>query len=130
CCWIQFLGEQHAAENHCRRQFTHRANDRSRAKMISTGSRACAFCQRAVGFTPVRRCHSLRADGVEQNSDGEVSAWFARLARPLADTGPDVLLLDHQAKNRQEKDSSRYAIGSQRKLAAVNGTAYIQESGG
>lgn len=70
---------------------------------------------------------AMRADGVEQNSDGEVSAWFARLARPLADTGPAVLLLDHQAKNRQEKDSSRYAIGSQRKLAAVNGTAYIQD---
>ena len=29
--------------------------------MISTGSRACAFCQRGVGFTPVRCCHSLRA---------------------------------------------------------------------
>src|SRR5699024_8084055 len=60
-CWIQLLVEQHAAENRCRRQFTHRANDRSRAKMISTGSRACAFCQRGVGFTPVRCCHSLRA---------------------------------------------------------------------
>ena len=29
--------------------------------MVSTGGRACAFCQRGVGFTSVRRCHSLRA---------------------------------------------------------------------
>ncbi len=33
-CWIQFLVEQHAAENRGRRQFTHRANDRSRAEMV------------------------------------------------------------------------------------------------
>ncbi len=59
---------------------------------------------------------------LDQNSDGEVATWMARTARRLADGGAAVLILDHVVKDSEAR--GRWAIGSQRKLAAIDGAAY------
>ncbi len=65
---------------------------------------------------------ALAHSQLSQNDDGEVAGYMARSARPLADGGAAVLLLDHVVKDGEER--GRWAIGSQRKLAAIDGAAY------
>lgn len=60
--------------------------------------------------------------GVKGNNDDEVASWFRHFPRLLADLGPAVLVIDHIPKSTDAP--SNFAIGSQRKLAAVNGAAY------
>jgi hypothetical protein len=62
------------------------------------------------------------ADGVEENSAREVTAWNARVLRRLARAGPSVLVVDHVGKYPGE--AVRSARGSSAKLAAVDGVAY------
>lgn len=66
---------------------------------------------------------SLALEGVDPNSDDGVARWFQRVARPIAERGPAVLLLDHLPKNDKAAGSP---IGSQRKRAAISGVQMIQ----
>lgn len=66
---------------------------------------------------------AMAAGGVDPNADAEVARWFV-LVRQLTrlDGGPAVVVLDHVPKATDAP--SAYAIGSQRKRAAVTGAAY------
>jgi len=59
------------------------------------------------------------------NDDATVARWLATVVRPLARAGAAVLLLDHVTKAAEGR--GRFPIGSQRKLAAVDGVAYSLE---
>ena len=71
---------------------------------------------------------ALAACGLSQDADGDVAQWMQRVPRRLAARGPAVVLLDHLAKNSDTR--GRWAIGSQRKLAAIDGAAYGAELAG
>lgn len=66
---------------------------------------------------------AMAAGGTDSNADQEVATWFA-LVKHLTRLpgGPAVIVLDHIPKDRDAP--SNYAIGSQRKRAAVSGAAY------
>lgn len=68
---------------------------------------------------------ALAMDGLSQNEDDAVARWFRYGPRSIATLGPAVLLLDHVVK----ADDARglWAIGSQRKRAAIDGAAFILE---
>lgn len=68
---------------------------------------------------------SIGQQGYNPNSDDEVATWFRRVPKPIArhTSKPAVLVLDHVTKAVEGQDSP---IGSQRKLAAIDGAQYIQ----
>lgn len=66
---------------------------------------------------------ALAHSDLNQNDDGEVRDWMANTARRLANAGACVLILDHVSKDADNR--GRWAIGSQRKLAAIDGIAYV-----
>lgn len=66
---------------------------------------------------------ALAVEGMSPNADDEVAQWYRRLPRPLAAGGAAVELLDHVAKDRETRGN--WSIGSQRKLAAIDGAAYM-----
>lgn len=70
---------------------------------------------------------AMGAAGIDPNADGPVAAWMARV-KSLAIQGskPAVLLLDHIPKDKEAP--SGFAIGSQRKLAAITGASYRLET--
>lgn len=68
---------------------------------------------------------SLAVEGLKPNDDDAVARWFRILPRWLARSGSAVLGVDHLAKNKDER--GLWAIGSQRKLAAIDGAAYVAE---
>ena len=70
---------------------------------------------------------ALSIQGVRPNEDDEVARWFRTLPRAIANLGPAVLLLDHVPKS--DDAPKNYAIGSQRKRAAVDGALYRVEVG-
>jgi len=55
--------------------------------------------------------------GLNPLDNVEVAEFLAALARPIADTGAAVLLIDHVVKAKDIR--SRYALGAQHKLAGV-----------
>lgn len=65
---------------------------------------------------------SLSVEGLPPNDDDAVTQWFRRLPRMLARRGAAVVTVDHVTKNKD--DRGLWAIGSQRKLAAIDGAAY------
>lgn len=66
---------------------------------------------------------AMAAGGTDSNADNEVAQWFALIKRLLQLPGaPAVLVLDHVPKATDAPTS--YAIGSQRKRAAVTGASY------
>lgn len=66
---------------------------------------------------------AMAAGLTDPNSDGEVAQWFTLAKRFARLNGePPVVVLDHIPKDRDAPSS--YAIGSQRKRAALNGAAY------
>lgn len=69
---------------------------------------------------------AMANDGVEQNDDGPVAQWMRRLPRALANLGPCVLLVDHVVKDKEKR--GLFAIGSQRKRAAIDGAAFLLEA--
>ncbi len=69
---------------------------------------------------------AMAMGGVKGNNDDEVASWFRHFPRFLADLGPAVLVIDHVPKAADAP--SGYAIGSQRKIAAVTGAAYRVEA--
>jgi hypothetical protein len=68
---------------------------------------------------------AMALDGQKQNDDDEVAGWFRRLPRRLARLGPAVILVDHVPKAKDAP--THYAIGSQRKKAAIDGALYRVE---
>lgn len=71
---------------------------------------------------------SIATEGLKPNDDDDVVRWMQTLPRRLAHhNGAAVLLLDHVAKEREGR--GLWAIGSQRKLAAIDGAAYMLEVG-
>jgi hypothetical protein len=65
---------------------------------------------------------ALAVEGLNPNADEDVAQWYRKVPRRLAAGGAAVELLDHVAKDRETRGS--WAIGSQRKLAAIDGAAY------
>lgn len=65
---------------------------------------------------------ALSVDGKNPDKDPEVAEWFRKMPRRIARAGACVVLIDHVPKS--DEASKRFAIGSQRKLAAVDGAAY------
>lgn len=62
----------------------------------------------------------------ESNSGDDVAAFFRELPRFITRvTGAAVLLVDHVTKSKE--DRGRYAIGSQMKLAALDGAQFSAE---
>jgi len=70
---------------------------------------------------------ALSIQGVRPNEDDEVARWFRTLPRAIANLGPAVLTLDHVPKS--DDAPKNYAIGSQRKRAAIDGALYRVEVG-
>lgn len=64
---------------------------------------------------------AMSLDAVKPNEDDAVAWWHLRVARRLAALGPAVILLDHIVKSRDAPEL--FAIGSQRKRAAIDGHA-------
>jgi AAA domain len=66
---------------------------------------------------------AMAAGGVDSNADREVAQWFAIVKQLVRlESAPAVVILDHIPKDKDAP--SGYAIGSQRKLAAITGAAY------
>jgi hypothetical protein len=66
---------------------------------------------------------AMAAGGIDTNSDPETARWFTLLKRLMRATGgPAMLILDHVPKATDAPTS--YAIGSQRKRAAITGASY------
>jgi len=65
---------------------------------------------------------AVSMDGINPNADEEIAAWFRKVPRRITRAGATVLLLDHVPKSNES--NKRFAIGSQRKLAAIDGASY------
>lgn len=61
-------------------------------------------------------------DGIDENSDADVGPWLRRFARPLAEAGPAVVLIDHATKGGGHP---LHPSGSKRKRAAISGASYL-----
>lgn len=70
---------------------------------------------------------AMALDGAKPNDDDDTARWFRRVPRTIARTGAAVLLLDHVPKSTDAP--SGYAIGSQRKRAAIDGASYRVDVG-
>lgn len=66
---------------------------------------------------------AMAAGGVDSNSDQEVAQWFS-IVKKLSrlEGAPAVLIIDHTPKS--EDAPKAFAIGSQRKRAAITGASY------
>lgn len=62
------------------------------------------------------------------NDDDEVAKLYRLIPRRIAKLGPAVILLDHVTKANSSDGPQLWAIGSQRKKAAVDGAAYMVET--
>jgi hypothetical protein len=69
---------------------------------------------------------ALSLDGINANDDSPVAAWFRKLPRAIARTGAAVICIDHVVKSKENRGLN--PIGSQRKLAAITGAAYMVEA--
>lgn len=68
---------------------------------------------------------AMALNGMKQNDDDAVADWYRHHARRWAALGPAVILIDHIPKS---PDAPKlFAIGSQRKKAAVDGALYRVE---
>ena len=68
----------------------------------------------------------MAMQGVKPNDDDAVARLYRAIPRRLADAGPGVLLLDHVPKNNEH--APLFGIGSQRKKAAIDGSAFMVET--
>lgn len=64
-------------------------------------------------------------DGINEDKDNEVGPWLRHVARPMADTGAAVALVDHSTK---AADNPLFPSGSKRKRAAITGASYFVEA--
>ena len=65
---------------------------------------------------------SMGIDGTKPNDDDSVARWMRSLPRYIANLGPCVVVIDHTVKSR---DGGLWAAGSQRKRAAISGSAFL-----
>ena len=65
---------------------------------------------------------AISFDGKSQDSDDDVTTWHRNYTRPIRDQNCAVIVLDHVTKSADTRN--QWAIGSQRKLAAIDGAAY------
>ncbi len=96
---------------------------------IKGGSVPTNVLERSVGADLViidSMGEALAHSELDQNVDKEVRSWIDRTARRMADGGAAVLVLDHVTKDGEHR--GRWAIGSQRKLAAIDGIAYMMNT--
>ena len=70
---------------------------------------------------------AMALHGIDPNADGEVAQWFRKVPRSFARLGPAVAVIDHVPKAKGTNGTHLYAIGSQRKRAAIDGAAYSVE---
>ena len=63
--------------------------------------------------------------GVNEDKDVEVGPWLRQVARPLADTGSSLSLIDHSTK---AGTNDLHPSGSKRKRAAITGASYLVEA--
>lgn len=63
--------------------------------------------------------------GIDENKDVDVGPWYRMVARPLADAGPAVLIIDHSTK---AADNPLHPSGSKRKRAGMTGASYLVEA--
>lgn len=66
---------------------------------------------------------ALALGTLNANDAGDVTAWHRNAARLVAGTGPAVVVVDHVTKSSEGR--GRFAIGSQAKLSAISGAAYL-----
>ena len=123
------------------------------ARMMSLGADKTALIERFTYISPlgawkrnvseflVGRClerdvslvvidstgEAMALDGAKPNDDDDTARWFRRVPRTLARTGAAVLLLDHMPKSTDAPQG--FAIGSQRKRAAIDGASYRVDVG-
>jgi hypothetical protein len=74
------------------------------------------------GVTEAYALHELNPNKMD-----DVARFLALMPRLWDRTGAAVVLIDHVVKSKDER--GRYAIGSQHKMAGVNGAAYRFEAG-
>lgn len=92
------------------------------------GSHAADYWVQQIEQLQITACvvdstgEALSVDGKNPDKDPEVAEWFRKMPRKIARAGACVVLIDHVPKS--DEASKRFAIGSQRKLAAVDGAAY------
>lgn len=65
---------------------------------------------------------SLARQGLSEDKAEDVLRWMDLLPRPIAATGAAVLMIDHVAKDPEQR--GRWARGSGAKLGAVDGASY------
>ena len=65
---------------------------------------------------------ALSREGLSEDKAEDVIRWTDLLPRPIARTGAGVLMLDHVAKDLEQR--GRWARGSGAKLGAVDGASY------
>jgi hypothetical protein len=65
---------------------------------------------------------SLSRNGLSEDKADDVLRWFDLLPRPIAATGAAVLMIDHVAKDPEQR--GRWARGSGAKLGAVDGASF------
>jgi hypothetical protein len=75
------------------------------------------------GVTEVMALH-----GLNPNESTDVARFLDLMPRRWDRTGSAVILIDHVVKSKD--DRGRYAIGSQHKMAGINGTSYKFELDG
>lgn len=67
----------------------------------------------------------LALEGADPNAAADVERVYRRILRPVRECGASVLVLDHVTKSRETR--GRWAAGSERKLSALDGAAYVLE---
>ncbi len=65
---------------------------------------------------------ALARDGASEDKAPDVLAWFERMPRAITRTGAAVLMIDHVAKDPENR--GRWARGSGAKLGAIDGASY------
>jgi len=65
---------------------------------------------------------AMALDNAKPNDDDDTARWFRRVPRSIAAHGPAVVITDHLPKANDAP--ALFAIGSQRKRAAIDGVAY------
>lgn len=68
----------------------------------------------------------MALQGCKPNDDDAVAKLYRAIPRRLANLGPAVILIDHVPKNNDH--APLFAIGSQRKKAAIDGASYMVET--
>lgn len=63
--------------------------------------------------------------GINEDKDAEVGPWYRKVARPLAETGAAVVIVDHSTK---AGTNDLHPSGSKRKRAAIGGASYLVEA--